>query len=242
MKKVYKNILLLISVFGLIISNATITQAAGTQSLKNIIEVSGQATIKVKPNVAYITASVRTEDKNAKIAGQENAKIIEKIKKDIISKYNLSDTDIRTNYYTISPSYDYIDGKQTFRAYIVEHSLEITATNMEKVGEIVDTLVGSGATSVNNIRFAIIDSDATYNLALQKAIENAKSKANAITAAIGVSESKPIAIVEQGGSTGVVERIMNKEAADGIQLAGVPTSIMQNEIEIIATVLVRFQY
>lgn len=241
MKRIYKNLLVIISIFTFVFFNTTMLQAAEMPLEKNTIQVSGKATIKVKPTIAYIHAAVNTENKDAKTAQEENAKYINQIKKEMKNKYKLTDEDISTNSYTVRPSYDYVEGKQIFRAYIVDHTLAITAKDITKVGEIVDTLVASGASSIEHIRFDILDSDATYNLALQKAITNAQSKANAITTMLGVKQGKPISIIEQSGSTGIIAKEMNQVAQDTSMMLGA-TAIEQSEIEVTAMIAVTFQY
>lgn len=241
MKKGYQHLLVIVSVFVFVLINTTIIQATEVSPIKNTIQVSGKAAIKVKPNIAYISTTVETENKDAKLAQQENAKLISQIKKDIKTKYNVSDTDINTSYYGVRPSYDYVEGKQIFRGYIVEHTLAITVQDIAKVGEMMDTLVTSGATSIKNIRFDILDSDTTYNLALQKAVQNATSKADAITTTLGVKAGKPISIIEQSGSVGIIEREMSQLKQDAA-VAFDTTSIGKSEIEVTASVLVTFQY
>lgn len=240
MKNISKNLLLISSAFIILFFNTKMIHAAEIGPLKNTIEVSGKATIKVKPNVAYLNANVKTENKDAKKAQEENAQIIDKIKKDIMAKYKLLGEDINTLNYNLSPSYDYVEGKQIFRTYVVEHTLEIKMEKVEKVGEVADTLVESGATSVNNIRFGIKDESEAYNTALQKAVQNARQKSNAITAMLGVKNAKPIAITEQSESMGVIQEnaLMMQDASPSLK----GTTIQQSDIEVIARVQVTLQW
>lgn len=243
MKKILRNLLIVSSIMLLTVFNAKPIQASEIQPQKNVIQVSGSATIKVKPNIAYINTVVLTENKDAKKAQEENAKIIDKIKKDIISKYNLKEEDINTIYYGVRPSYDYVEGKQIFRNYVVEHNLEITTTNIQGVGEMVDTLVSSGATTVNNIRFALKDENEAYNIALQKAIQNAQQKSNAITATLGVNNATPIAITEQSESAGIIQEknmIMQDSLVAGSNQP--TTTIQQSDIQVLARVRVTLQW
>lgn len=242
MKKSYQSLLAIVSVFVFVFLNTTMIQAAEVPTLKNTIQVNGKSTIKAKPNIAYINMAVETENKDATLAQETNAKIINQVKTHIESKYNITDTDISTGYYTVRPAYDYVEGKQIFKGYVVEHGLTITVRNLAKVGEIVDALVKSGATSISNIQFKILDSDATYNLALQKAVENATSKATAIATTVGVKVSKPISITEQSGSVGIVQRETNLLKQDTVAGSGGPTPIEQGEIEVTASILATFEY
>ncbi|HHX60298.1 MAG TPA: SIMPL domain-containing protein [Epulopiscium sp.] len=242
MKKNYKKLLMISSVLLLTVLSAKTIQASEVQPQKNIIQVSGKATIKVKPNIAYINAMVVTENIDAKKAQEENAKIIDKIKKEIISKYNLKEEDINTVYYGVSPSYDYVEGKQVFRNYGVQHSLEITLNDIQKAGEMVDTLVGNGATSVNNVKLNIKDANEAYNIALQKAIQNAVQKADAITTTLGVKQATPISITEQSESQGVIQErnMIMEDSLTGSSKSA--TTIQQSDIQVTAIVQVTLQW
>ena len=241
MKKTWKSLLVIVSMFVFVFLSQGVVEAGEIAQLTNTIEVGGKAVIKAKPTVAYTYATVKTENKDAKLSQEENSKLINQMKKEIKEKYKLTDEDIKTSSYNVRPSYDYVEGKQIFRAYITEHTLDITVNNIAKVGEIVDTLVEKGATSINNIRFDILDSDETYNLALQKAVANAQSKADAITTMLGVKKAKPISIIEDSNSRGVVVRDISQMAQEDSMMLGA-TSIEQNEIEVTASLVVTFQY
>ncbi len=239
MKTTYKSLLVASSMFVFMLLSTSIIQASEVQVGKNIIEVNGKATIKVKPDIAYINASVTTENKDAKKAQEENTKIIDKIKTDIIKKYNLKEEDVVTTNYNVRPSYDYVDNKQVFRNYVVDHSLEITLKDIQKAGEMLDSLVASGATNIYNVRFGIQDETQAYNTALQKAVENAKQKANALTDSLGVNKATPISITEQSESQGFVreESAMMDRGSSAKQ-----TSINQSDIQVTARIVLGLQW
>lgn len=88
MKKSYQSLLAIVSVFVFIFLNTTTIQAAEGPALKNTIQVNGKSTIKVKPNIAYINMAVETENKDAKLAQEANAKATNQVKTDIKTKYN----------------------------------------------------------------------------------------------------------------------------------------------------------
>lgn len=234
------SIMLLAVIFTTFSSNL-IVQASESKVPVNTIQVNGKATINVRPDMATISAYVNTENKDAKKAQEENAKKTNRIKQEISEEYNLKEEDIRTVSYNIRPNYDYIDGKQIFKNYIVRHTLEVNVEDVSKAGEILDALVSSGVTGIDNIRFGVKDDKETYNLALQKAIANSQEKADAITKALGVSKAKPIAITEKSESMGITNdyNIMVEEMqAD----ADYGTDIFQNDIEITARVEVVFKW
>lgn len=229
------------SLLAITLFSTQILQASEVTPQKNVIHVNGKAIIKVKPNIAHINANVTTENKDAKKAQADNAKAINQIKKEIISKYNLKEEDINTISYTVRPSYDYVEGKQIFRNYVVEHALQITLTDLEKAGALVDSLVEAGASNVGNIKFGIKDETESYNLALQKALQDAQQKANALTTILGVPNATPIAITEQSQSQGHTQEnsLLMQDSQSSPEAA---TTIQQSDIEVTAIVDVTLQW
>lgn len=242
MKKTSKKILMLSALLVMTIFSPQRIQASELQGQKNVIQANGKATIKVAPDIATINAVVRTQNKDAKKAQEKNAETISKIKKEVSAKYLLEEKDINTIYYRVRPAYDYIEGKQVFRHYVVEHTLAVTVKDISKVGEMVDALVESGATTVDQIHFGLIDENVPYHLALQKALANAQEKANAMTASLGVGQATPIAIREQSESQGLIQdqNMIMQESMDSA--AGSKTIIHQSDIEITARIQVTFQW
>lgn len=242
MRKGYKGALMLSAVLVMTLFSTQKIQAADLSPQKNIIQVNGRAKVKVKPNIARISAGVTTENKDAKKAQAENAKIVDQVKKEIMSQYKLDPEAITTISYTVRPTYDYIEGKQVFRNYVVDHILEITLEEIEKAGEMVDTLVSSGASSVDSVRFGVKDETQTYHIALQKALQDAQQKADALTTMLGVNKAVPIAITEQSESQGIMQE-SNMLMADSQSAPNkVSTSIEQSDIEVVARVLVTLQW
>jgi uncharacterized protein len=82
----------------------------------------------------------------------------------------LGDDAIRTRAYDLQPEFDYRDGKQTLRGYVARNSVEVRLDDIERVGEVIDVAVGSGATSVSGVRFDLKNRDEIEREALQRAV------------------------------------------------------------------------
>lgn len=171
-------------------------------SKRNIIRVIGDGTITVKPNQAEVTLGVTTDNKDLQIAQQNNAVLIDKIIKSIID-LGIPEDQIRTVRYSAQPQYDFIEGKQVFRGYQVEHLLKITINDINNVGTIVDTAVKNGANTVSNISFTISDRNYYERQALSSAVFDAYQKAEIIANTLRVHITGPKLIsentVQQGG-------------------------------------------
>ncbi|MBU8879344.1 SIMPL domain-containing protein [Bacillus sp. FJAT-29790] len=162
----------------------------------NVIRVTGEGKVAVQPNKAEVTLGVSTEDKQLMKAQEDNATKISKIKK-TLNHLGIPDEQIRTVNYSISPQYDYVEGKQVFRGYKVEHLLLLTIDQIEHTGFVIDTAVSNGANIVSMIKFAIADRNQYEQHALSLAVINAYQKAETIAGTIRVQLTKaPILITE----------------------------------------------
>lgn len=172
------------------------------KSRTNVIRVTGEGRVSIQPNRAEVTLGVTTEDKELQKAQQDNANLIDKIKS-ALNALGIQDESIRTVNYSIYPQYDYIEGKQIFRGYRVEHLLFITIDNIEKVGLVVDTAVQNGANIVSRITFTSSEVHQYELHALSLAVVNAYQKAEAIANTLRVQLiNAPILIAENSRQLG----------------------------------------
>ncbi|WP_066293666.1 SIMPL domain-containing protein [Bacillus sp. FJAT-29937] len=189
---------------------------------QNIIRVSGLGKVTAAPNRAEITLGVSTEDVQLEKAQNDNAAAIAKIK-NALNSIGINDEQIRTVNYSIFPQYDFIEGKQIFRGYRVEHLLLITISDIEKAGLAVDTAVKNGANIVTGIKFSVSNPSQYEQQALAFAVIHSFQKAEAIAKTLGVQlNNTPILISELGLQRGEpfpihTTAFVKSEAATAIQ-------------------------
>ncbi|MEH7389453.1 MULTISPECIES: SIMPL domain-containing protein [unclassified Bacillus (in: firmicutes)] len=205
---------------------------------KNIIRVSGIGKVTAAPNRAEITLGVSTEDVQLEKAQNDNAATIGNIKT-AINSIGIHDEQIRTVNYSIFPQYDYIEGKQTFRGYRVEHLLLITIGDMEKAGLVVDTAVKNGANIITGIKFSVSNPIQYEQQALAIAVINSFQKAEAIAKTLGVQlNNTPILITEMGLQRG--EPFPIHTAA--FVKSEVATAIQPGTLEMSSEILAEYSY
>jgi uncharacterized protein YggE len=170
--------------------------ASQARSKPNIMRVSGEGKIAGQPNQSIVTLGVSTEDQELKKAQENNAQAIANIKV-ALNNIGILDQQIRTADFSIFPQYDFVDGKQVFRGYKVEHVLGITVDNIENTGLVVDTAVDSGANLVRGITFEMESHSLYYQQALTLAVMDAYKKAETIAAALKVQlVGTPLSVTE----------------------------------------------
>lgn len=211
----------------------------GIQACSNIctcrLKVEGIGSIKVQPNMAIVVLGVVTENKQLKLAQEENAARMTAVLS-TLRVMGIPSEDIQTQSYNITPQYDFIEGKQVFRGYRVEHLLEVTIRDMNKIGEIIDAAVQSGANQVNSIKFSISNPSIYYQQALNAAVDDALMKARTLGGKLNIEVSQvPIQIVEMGYESGGPIPMM-------YQAVGATTPIQTGQIEISARIEAIFAY
>ena len=161
-----------------------------------VIVTTGEAVMKTAPDRAFVTVTAEARAQNPRQAQKQNAEAMERVQKDL-KREGIGSDAIRTVHYDIQPEFDYRDGRQKLRGYVARNSIEVRIDNIEKVGEVVDTVVQSGATSIGGVRFDLKDRDALERKALQAAVADARARADAAAAGAGVTIERVARIEEQ---------------------------------------------
>lgn len=161
------------------------------------IKVVGEGKITIQPDIATVTLGVETERKELREAQSENALIFSNIVQ-ALTNLGIKKEDMQTVNFTIFPIYDFLDGQQIFRGYRVEHMLQVTVTDISKVGTLVDAAVDAGANRFSNIAFNMSHPEKTYREALNRALNDAIEKAQMIATSLNISlNPTPMKIVEE---------------------------------------------
>lgn len=200
------------------------------------MNIEGEGRISVSPDTSIISVGIVTENKELKIAQNENSRKTNNIINSL-KGMEIKDKDIKTESYNIYPEYDYIDGKQVFRGYKVVNNLRVTIRDIQKTGEVIDKAVESGANVVNSISFTLANKSKYYNIALNNAVKNAIEKSRNLGDTLGVLVDKiPLNIYEESYNLGFTTSQSLLKTADA------STPIESGQIEIIAKIRCIFSY
>ena len=203
----------------------------------NKLTVTGLGTIKVMPDVAYVTVGVTTNHKNADTAQTQNKDAMNAIF-DALKAAGLTDEDMRTTSFSTYPRYDY--DTQTITAYEVRNMVELTITDIDNVGKYIDIAAENGANTSYAVNFTLLDKSLPYNDALALAMTTAKGKAEAIIAASGNTIIGTLSISEASYGFAPYERY--DVASDAVsEIGNSPTPITSGELEITANITVVYE-
>lgn len=218
----------------LIAGLAAAPAAAQQQALVNspTISTEGRASMKVSPDVAWIT--VTTESKAARTADAQklNATALDSVRASL-RQAGLPDSAVKTRSYSVEPQMQYTDGKAKVIGYIARQSLDVRIEDLTRIGAVIDAAGGSGATSIADIRYDVKDRSSLELKLLGEAVSDGMGRARAMAAGAGKEVLTLWRIDEQRFSNNQPPP-MYRMAAGAV--AEQSTQISPNELEIRATV------
>jgi hypothetical protein len=218
--------------------NSTASEMGGTQ-----VTVSGSGAVELAPDMARISAGISTRDMDATKAMAENNDLMNALIA-AVKALGIDEDDIRTQHFSVHPSYDWSSSSRRFMGYEVSNNVSITIRDISKVGLVLGAVTAEGATSVGGVQFMISDSTAAYHTALALAVQDAAGRAQAIAGSLGMTAVVAVSIHEGWGNHQPVAR--NFEMADMAMAApmagggGWDVPVQTGELSVTANVTVTF--
>lgn len=240
-----QNRILRVSLAGALLSLALVAPRAAAQepppppAAGDVVVTSGEGLVLAAPDRAFVSISAESRAKMPKEAQQANANAMTAVQARLKAA-GISAEAVRTIALDLQPEFDYANGKQTLRGYVARNTIEVRVDEIEKVGEIVDAAVGSGATSVSNIRFDLKNREATERKALAQAVADARGRAEALAQAATRGIDRILRIEDHSETGGPPPRpmmMMRQAAAD----ASTPVTPGQLEIRARVTLIVKLK-
>lgn len=161
------------------------------------ITVDGIGEVHVTPDTAYVTLGVQSRADTVAEAREQAAGRASRVI-DVLRDHGLEDRDIQTSSILIVPRYDYSGREARLLGYEVTNMLAVTIRDIDSAGETLDAAVEAGGDDirVHGIRFDVEDRDQALAQARERAMEDARSRAEQLAQHAGVSAGPAIAITE----------------------------------------------
>ena len=119
----------------------------------------------------------------------------------VIKEAEIPDKDIQTDYLSVEPRYDDSYEKKDFIGYFIRNTFVVTLSNLEKVEELVSSVLQSGVNYIHGIDFQTTEFERYREQARELALNAAKEKAEKMASALGQTIGDPLQISEgYGGS------------------------------------------
>jgi uncharacterized protein YggE len=194
-----KKHLVLSALAGALVVTPTLAQTAPPAT----INVTGQASISVPPDLAVIDGGVGSDAKTAREAADSNNSAMARVLT-ALKGAGIADKDVQTSRLSLQAQYAQQSssrpGVNVISGYHASNRVTIRLRDVTKVASTLDTLVSAGANDIGGINFTVAEPSKLLDDARSKAIADARRKAEIYAAAAGVTLGAPVSISEEGSS------------------------------------------
>lgn len=205
------------------------------------LAVSGNAEVAAAPDRATVSLGAVVESKQAQDAQKQIGQIMQRVIKDIKAQ-GIPDEKIRTAGLSLNPVYSHPAPRAgqepeapRIAGYRAANTVRVQVDDLERVGGVIDAGIAAGANQLSGLTFELRDDLKHRQRALQLAAQEARSKAEAMAAALNLQLGEVIEVREESGPTAYpAERRLAAPSAAG-------TPIQPGQVQVSAGVQVRFR-
>ncbi|HZR87351.1 MAG TPA: SIMPL domain-containing protein [Bradyrhizobium sp.] len=201
------------------------------------ISVTGEASISVPPDLALLDAGVASDGKTAREASDANNTAMTKVMA-ALKTAGIEDKDVQTSRISLQPQYapNRSSGPSPIVGYRASNRVTVKLHDVGKVASVIDALVGAGANDIGNVNFTVSKASDLLDQAREKALADARRKAEIYAKAAGVTLGAPLSIAEEGAPMPMFRAKMMPAAP--MAMAAPPPPIAQGEETLSVTVAV----
>ena len=212
------------------LAQSSTTPNAADAADGSTISVSGSATVEATPDLAVVRVAVEREADSAEAARSQVATAAESMR-EALRDAGIPDDAVSTESFAVYEQYDYRDGDREPDGYRAVHAYRIEV-EPDRAGEVIDLAVGNGADRVSGVAFTLSDERRSElrQEALTLAVENARTDAETMATAAGVSVGE----VRSLSTSNDVGPVYPVEFASADQ-AGGRTTIEPGEVSVTAS-------
>ena len=161
------------------------------------ISVTGEATVSVPPDLALVDGGVTSEAKTAREASDANNNTMGKVLQ-ALKGAGIDAKDVQTSRLSLQPqNASNRTGPSAITGYRASNRVTIRVRDVSKVASVIDTLVGAGANEIGGIQFTVSQASKWLDEARDKAVADARRKAEIYARAAGVALGAPLSISEE---------------------------------------------
>jgi len=183
------------------------------------VSVTGEATVSVPPDQAQIDGGVTSDAKTAREASEANNAAMGKVLL-ALKGAGIEERDYQTSRLSLQPQYaPNRAGPSPITGYRASNRVTVRLRDVTKIASVIDVLVGAGANDIGGIHFTVTQASKHLDEAREKAIADARRKAEIYARAAGISLGEPISISEEGAPAPLFRGKMAAPMASGAPVA-----------------------
>jgi uncharacterized protein YggE len=165
--------------------------------LLRTITVSAAGEVAAEPDIARLSTGVVAESATAADALSRNTSAMASLIAGLKAA-GIDAKDIQTSSFQVEPRYtNPIEGQTAvINGYRVTNQVEVIVRNLDRLGQVMDSLVALGANQMSGLTFDVSKAETLKDEARTQAIANALRRAKLIAAAAGAEVGDVVSIAE----------------------------------------------
>lgn len=244
MLKIYRNLMVMamISSIPVGVQGQEVVVARG--DVKPTLTVNGNSEVAITPDRAVVRLGAEAQADTAAAAQTQVNEIVQRALQQIRA-VGIEERKIQTSGISLFPVYS----QQEFRpntppvtprivAYRASNTVQVEVTNLTLVGKVIDAGTTAGANRIEGLNFDLQDDLPARMRALQQAVAEARTKANAMATALGVRLLE-VSEVTEGGVNVVSPMPRMGLMVNRAEAASTP--VQPGEVRVQASVTLRYR-
>jgi hypothetical protein len=201
-----------------------------------VLTVVGTGRAVLPPDTADVTLGVSLRGASANEVAQSASSAMAAVVTSLTDA-GIAEDAIQTTQLNLSPVYDYETEPPPIVGWEATNMVRVTVSDIDAVGDIVDSAMQAGANRIDAISFRVDDQSAAEAAAREAAVTDASVKAGELATAAGLDLSGIISLSEiAGGGTEVIL----EDQGDTTGGVGFATPILPGTVEVVVSVTVAY--
>lgn len=211
----------------------------GTGPSASGISISGTGAVSGAPDTLSIAFGISLKRDTVSAAVADNASVATRVQ-DALKAGGIAEKDIQTSNYSVSPNFDYEQGKSVPKGFQVSNSVTVKVHDLPKAGALIDSVTQTGGNdvTVQGVSFTLEDNKALLANAREKAFADAKAKAEQFAKLSGRTLGKVDSISENADP----QRFSPVAYAQSDTASGAPTPVNPGQVTSNLTITLRYSF
>ncbi len=190
------------AVFAAFLTGSAMAQTAPITMTDRLITVTGEGSVAVSPDLAFVNLGVSQDADTADqaLTGMSVAMAAVLARLDAAG---IAPADIQTGQLSLDPRYDYnsYDGVPKMLGFTATTMVDVRVRDLAKLGGVLDAVVEDGANRLGGVRFDVVDKTDVMETARRAAVADAMARAAVFADAAGVTLGDLVSLTETAGYT-----------------------------------------
>lgn len=147
------------------------------------VTVTGEGELSVAPEIATVRLGIEARDTELQRAQSRAGDVVAAVLK-LANTLGIPQGQVQSTQLQVQPEYDWHEGKQEFRGYLVQREVRVEIEDLAKLGPLIERAMSMGVNNIFPPELNVKDPRALHREVLQFAAADARANAEALAATL----------------------------------------------------------